>query len=95
MEIQYHFTNLESSDALKEYAKKVIDKVSSYFSRVISVTVRFKKERSEHIVEVTINGDGGVFVAEGKSNDMYASLDLVEKKIEKQVKKHREKFIKH
>ncbi len=95
MEIQYHFTNLESSEALKEYTKKIIDKISNYFSRIISVTIRFKKERSDHIVEVTIHGDGGVFVAEGKSTDMYASIDLVEKKIEKQVKKHREKFIKH
>jgi len=95
MDIQYHFVNVESSDALKEYTKKIVDKIAIYFNRVVSVTVRFKKERSDHIVEITINGDGGVFVAEGKSNDMYASLDLVEKKLEKQVRKHREKFISH
>lgn len=95
MDIQFHFTNVESSDALKEHARKLIDKVSLHFNRIISTTIRFKIERNEHVVEITINGDRGVFVAEGRSNDMYASLDIAEKKIEKQVIKHREKYINH
>ncbi len=95
MEIQYYFNNIESSNALKEYAKKIVDKMSVYFNRIISVMVRFKLERSEHIVEITINGDKGVFVAEGRSENMYASLDLVEKKLEKQIQKHRDKFTSH
>ncbi|MCS7204348.1 MAG: ribosome-associated translation inhibitor RaiA [Leptospiraceae bacterium] len=95
MDIQFHFTNVDSSDALKDHTKRIIDKLTNYFNRLVSVTVRFKVERSEHIVEITINGDGGVFVAEGKSNNMYTSLDVVEKKLQKQIKKHKEKFISH
>ncbi|MCB1170308.1 MAG: ribosome-associated translation inhibitor RaiA, partial [Leptospiraceae bacterium] len=42
---------------------------------------------------ITINGDSGQFVAEEKAEDMYAALDLVEKKLERQIRRHKEKHL--
>lgn len=95
MDITFHFHNIETSDALKDYARKVVDKLSSNFNRLIGATVRFKVEKVNQIVEITMNGDGGVFVAEEKTDNMYASLDLVEKKLERQVKKHKSRQHEH
>lgn len=95
MDITFHFHNIESSEGLKDAARKVIDKLSPQFSRLIGATVRFKVEKVNQIVEITMNGDGGVFVAEDKTTDMYASLDLVEKKLERQIKKHKGKQHEH
>lgn len=93
METSYHFQNIDSSDALKEYADKVVDKLSGHFSNLQNATVHFKVERIHQIAEITINGDNGQFVAEEKAEDMYAALDLVEKKLERQIKKHKEKHL--
>jgi len=91
MEINYHWHNLESSDAIREYAEKKIDKLAGHFSKLASVTVRFRVEKINHIAEFTLNGDGSQFIAEDQEKDMYAAIDLIEKKLEKQLKKHKEK----
>jgi len=95
MDITFHFHNIESSEALKNAARKVIEKLAPQFSRLIDATVRFKVEKVDQIAEITMNGDGGVFVAGGKTTDMYGTLDLVEKKLESQIKKHKGKQNKH
>ncbi|MBW7856710.1 MAG: ribosome-associated translation inhibitor RaiA [Leptonema sp. (in: Bacteria)] len=91
MDITFHFHNIESSEALKQASRKVIDKLAPQFNRLIGATVRFKVEKVHQIAEITMNGDGGVFIAEEKTTDMYGSLDLVEKKLERQIKKHKGK----
>jgi len=91
MEITYHFHNLENSEAIKEYLKTKLEKLTSHFTTLMSATARFKVEKIDHIVELTVNGDGVQFVGEEKATDMYAAIDLLEKKLEKQIKKHKEK----
>jgi putative sigma-54 modulation protein len=44
-------------------------------------------------VELTLNGDGVQFIATENGPDMYASIDLLQEKLEKQVRKHKEKHL--
>ncbi len=91
MEITHFFQNLESSDALKEYAEKKIDKMSVHFDSLISANVRFRVEKINQIVEFELNADGTQFVAEESASDMYAALDLLEKTLERKIRRHKEK----
>ena len=91
MEITYHWHNLDTSDAIKSYAQKKVDKLSSHFNNLISGVVRFRVEKLDHHVELTLNGDGVQFIATENNSDVYAAIDLIEKKLERQVKKHKEK----
>ena len=91
MEITYHWHNLETSDAMKDYAEKKIEKLAGHINNIISVTVRFRVEKINNIAEFTIIGDGTTFIAEEQDADMYAAIDLLEKKLEKQIRKHKEK----
>jgi putative sigma-54 modulation protein len=91
MEINYHWHNIETSDAIKEYAQKKIEKLAGHINNIVSVTVRFKVEKINHIVEFAIHGDGTQFIAEDQASDMYSAIDLLEKKLEKQIKKHKDK----
>ncbi|MDH5656934.1 MAG: ribosome-associated translation inhibitor RaiA [Spirochaetia bacterium] len=93
MDITYHGLNIETTDAMKEYAQKKIEKLAGHINNIISVTVRFRVEKINHIVEFTINGDGAQFIAEDQGPDMYAAIDLLERKLEKQIKKHKEKHM--
>ncbi len=91
MEISYHWHNLEKSQALKDYADKKIEKLSGHFNSLLSATVRFRVEKLDHTVEVTLNGDGVQFIVTEANQDVYAAVDLVESKLERQVRRHKEK----
>ena len=93
MEITYHWHNLDTSEAIKEYTAKKIDKLSSHFNTLISAIVRFRVEKVHHFVEFTLNGDGVQFIATEENPDVYAAIDLLEKKLERQVKRHKEKHM--
>ncbi len=92
MDISFHWHNLEKSDALKEYAEKKIQKLAPLFNSLIGATVRFKVEKINQICEFTLTGDGSeFFAAETHEKDLYAAIDLVEKKLVKQINKSKEK----
>jgi putative sigma-54 modulation protein len=91
MDITFHWHNLEASDAIKDYAEKKIEKLAGHLTKLISATVRLRVEKINSIAEFTLNGDGVQFIAEDQDHDMYAAIDLLEKKLEKQIRKHKEK----
>jgi len=83
---------LDVSDYLKEVAEKKVKKLSRYFAANTEAHVTMSIEKSRHIVEVTIPFDGVVLRGEVATGDMYASIDGVLKKLEKQILKHRTKL---
>jgi putative sigma-54 modulation protein len=93
MNITYYFQNLEASDGIKDYCSKKIEKLSAHFNTLIAADVRCKVEKLDQIVEIAINADNHQFIASEKHEDMYAAVDLVEDKLEKQVRRHKEKVL--
>lgn len=83
---------MDVSDYLRELAEKKVRKLSRYFRSDTEAHVTMSIERSRHIVEVTIPFDGVVLRGEEATGDMYASIDGVLKKLEKQILKHRTKL---
>ncbi len=83
---------MEVSDYLKEITEKKVNKLSRYFKPDTEAHVTMSIERSRHIAEVTIPFDGAVLRGEEATGDMYASIDGVLKKLEKQILKHRTKL---
>ena len=78
--------NIEVSDYLEELINKKVNKLDKYFPEDTQV------ERNRHIVEVTIPYAGGIIRGEETSGDMYASVDNVLSKLEKQIMRHRTKL---
>ena len=76
---------MDVSDYLKEVAEKKVKKLSKYFGGDTEAHVTMSIEKSRHIVEVTIPFDGVVLRGEVATGDMYASIDGVLKKLEKQI----------
>lgn len=86
--------NIEVTRALREYAEKKIGKLARYFDTPLAtdVHVTLSVVRGEQIVEVTIPLKGVLLRAEERSGDMYASIDLVVDKLERQIRKHKTKI---
>lgn len=87
--------HFEVTPSLRDYAEKKIKKVEKYFHQLIDSHVVMYIEKLNHVVELTINGDGAQFYGMEKAGDMYSSVDLLLDKIEKQIVKYKEKHSGH
>jgi putative sigma-54 modulation protein len=86
--------NIEITPALREYAEKKIGKLEKYFEDSVdanvNVNLKFYNDQ-ESKIEVTIPMTDLVLRAEEYNQDMYAAIDLVVNKLERQIRKHKTK----
>ena len=92
MHIDITFKNIDPSDALKDYAKKRLTKIGKFIDRPADAHVILSVEKIRHKAEVTLNADGVIINAIEITEDMYSAIDMVMEKVERQVKKHKEKL---
>lgn len=85
---------IEVTDALRDYVDKKLSRLEKYFdaSPIAEGYVTLSVVRGIHTVEVTFQFTGVVLRAEDKSDDMYASIDAVVDKLERQIRKHKTKI---
>jgi putative sigma-54 modulation protein len=86
--------NLEVTEALRNFVEKKISRLEKYFDTPPSADAHIALSviRDDHKVEVTIPFPGVLVRAEEKSADMYASIDLVVEKLERQIRKYKTKI---
>ncbi|MDN4592720.1 ribosome hibernation-promoting factor, HPF/YfiA family [Polycladomyces subterraneus] len=86
--------NLEVTEALRNFVEKKISRLEKYFDSPPSADAHIALSviRDDHKVEVTIPFPGVLVRAEEKSADMYASIDLVVEKLERQIRKYKTKI---
>lgn len=84
---------IEVTAALGDYVEKKLSRLERYFEAPPSsdVNVTLSVTRDLHSVEVTIPMPGLILRAEDRGKDMYASIDLVVEKLERQIRKHKTK----
>ena len=92
MAITVRGKNLDITPALKDYVEKRVKKITKYFDKTGEISVILKVEKGRHQVEVTVPVDGILLRGEESTPDMYASIDQVMDKIEKQIEKHKTKL---
>ncbi|MEC2077283.1 ribosome hibernation-promoting factor, HPF/YfiA family [Metabacillus fastidiosus] len=86
--------NIEVTPALKEYTEKKISKLERYFDDSVDANVNINLKYyndKESKIEVTIPMSDLVLRAEEHNEDMYAAIDLVVNKLERQIRKHKTK----
>lgn len=83
--------NLEITEALRAYAEKKVTKLEKYLNdnQTASAEVMLRTERGIHIAEVTVNLAGIILRGEGKTADMYNSIDSAVDRIERQFNKYK------
>lgn len=86
--------NIEVTNALKEYVEKKVGRIERYFDTppTSEVNVTMKVVKDAHSIEVTVQLPGVVLRGEEANEDMYAAIDLVVEKIERQIRKHKTKI---
>src|SRR5574344_171992 len=91
MEYLIRGDKLKVTDAIKEYIKNKLSRIDKYFENpnAIKETALIKVKNGEAIIEVTIPTQKYPLRAEEKHSDLYAAIDLVTDKLEKQIRKNK------
>jgi putative sigma-54 modulation protein len=92
MQLDITFKNIDSTDALKDYAAKRLSKLDKYVDKPSEVHAVLSVEKRRHMADITLSADGVVINAVEITEDMYSAIDMVMDKLERQVKKHKEKL---
>ena len=91
MDITVTFRHVEPMDSLKVYAEEKASKIEKYFDFPVEFHIVLAVEKFRRMADVTLNVNGTVIKAMEETEDMYSAIDQVMDKIEKQVKRYRDK----
>lgn len=94
MAVNITFRNLDSSDAIRDYALDRVSRVKKYVESPFDANVVLSVEKFRHIAEITISFDGSTINGQEETEDLYSAIDKVMDKVERQIKKHRGKLMK-
>lgn len=95
MQTAVTFKNLDPSDHLRDYVTTKLNRLDKLLDNPAEAQVVLTVEKIRHITEIRLSGDRLNIVCREKSNDMYSSIDLALDKLEKQLKKQKEKIKNH
>lgn len=96
MQFSVTFRHMEATEALKDYAKEKVQRIKKYFPDPIAVSVVMSTERYNHRADVNVQLHNGLKIAGSEATEnMYSSIDLVVAKIERQVRRYKDKLRTH
>lgn len=86
MNISITFRHMEGTDAAKRFAQEKVAKLQKFLRQAMTAQVTLSVEGLEHVAEVSIQSGSSHFHASERSSDMYASIDMVLDKLERQIR---------
>jgi putative sigma-54 modulation protein len=92
MQINLTGHHVEITQALRDYVYDKLERIERYFENVTSFRVILSVEKLRHKAEATIHVSGNNIFADAVEEDMYAAIDALSDKIDRQIKKHKEKL---
>lgn len=96
MQITVTGRHLETTEALKQYATERFQKLDKYLPKNSATTITLSVvKKVHHIAEAMIKADGILIQASEETEEMYSSIDLLLEKIERRVRKYKEKITNH
>ncbi|MBN1141737.1 MAG: ribosome-associated translation inhibitor RaiA [Deltaproteobacteria bacterium] len=96
MQISVTFRHMEASDSIRAYLEEKLARIKKYLDEPIDAqAVVGVAKKIRHRVEVTLQAKGIMIKGSEETNDMYAAVDAVVDKIERQVKRYKEKIKRH
>jgi len=91
MQTSVTFKNLDPSDHIKTYISEKLNRFDKYLHNPGEANVVLSVEKFRHTAEVNITGDRLTINGKEETEDMYSAIDMVLDKLEKQIKKGKQK----
>jgi ribosome hibernation promoting factor len=95
MQIDLTGQHVEITPPLREYVTSKLDRLTRHSDQVLDIHVILSVEKLRHTAEATLRLNGGNVFADATEEDMYAAIDALTDKLDRQVKKHNQKLNDH
>jgi putative sigma-54 modulation protein len=95
MQINLTGHHVEITPSLRDYLKEKLDRIGRHFEHATDIRCILTVEKLEHKAEATLNVSGSALHAHSVEEDMYAAIDSLTDKLNRQVRKHKEKQTDH
>lgn len=93
MQLSISGHHVDVTDALKNYTSEKLAKLERHFDHITNVHVVLSVEKLTQRAEATIHASGAELFADAESDDMYAAIDALTDKLDRQLLKHKEKLV--
>ena len=87
--------HVEITEAMRDYVQSKLTRLERHFEHVTDVHCILTVDKLRHRAEATVNIAGGKLFANSIEENMYAAIDSMIDKLDKQVRKHKEKLTDH
>lgn len=95
MQINVSGHHIEVTDALRNYVLSKLDRLERHFDRITQIDVILSVEKQRQKAESTVRIVGGEVFADAESDDLYAAIDQLADKLDRQLIKQKEKAKHH
>jgi putative sigma-54 modulation protein len=95
MQINVTGHHVDLTPALRAYATEKLQRLSRHFDHVISINVILRVDNHQQQAEATVNAAGKPLFAQENGTDMYAAIDGLLDKLDKQVRRYKDRMRSH
>lgn len=95
MQINISGHHVEVTQALKDYVESKVEKLERHFDSITNIQVTLTVEKATQKAEATLHAAGVELHANSENEDMYAAIDQMSDKLDRQLLKHKEKTLDH
>jgi len=95
MQLNVSGHHVEVTDSLRDYVESKIEKIARHFDLVSDVQCILTVEKLRHKAEATAKVNGSTIYCDHTEEDMYAAIDGLVDKLERRVRKYKEKLVDH
>jgi len=95
MNIIVNGRHMDVTPAIRAYAEEKIGRFEKFLSNITEAVVTLSVQKYVHKAEVLLKANGVLIQAEGSTGEIYSAIDQVAEKLERQVKKYKEKMVSH
>lgn len=95
MNLQLTGHQLEITPAIRRYVTTKLERITRHFDHVIDVSVILSVDKLQQRIEANVHVPGGDIFCESTHEDMYAAIDALMDKLDRQIIRYKEKTIDH
>ncbi|MCW5620780.1 MAG: ribosome-associated translation inhibitor RaiA [Burkholderiales bacterium] len=93
MNLQLTGHHLEITPAIRDYVTAKLERITRHFDHVIDVNVIMSVEKLQQRIEANVRVPGNAIFCESIDADMYAAIDGLVDKLDRQILRHKEKIV--
>lgn len=95
MQLEITGHHLEVTDSLNHYIREKAERLMRHFDQVINIHFILEVQKLRHKAEASLHVSGSHIFADASASDMYAAIDSLTDKLDRQIVKHKEKLKNH